>query len=72
MASLDQNGLLPQLKNHVYHIITDNFLRILNKNKKCIHEGCGKHPVFNLPTETTALYCFEHKKENMIDIKHKR
>ena len=31
-----------------------------------------KQPVFNLPTETKALYCFEHKQENMIDINHKR
>ncbi len=40
--------------------------------KKCIEEGCIKHPTFNLPTETKAIYCNEHKKENMIDIKHKR
>jgi hypothetical protein len=31
-----------------------------------------KQPVFNLPAKTKALYCFEHKKENMIDIIHKR
>jgi len=29
-------------------------------------------PAFNLPSETKALYCFEHKKENMIDIISKR
>jgi len=29
-----------------------------------------KNPVFNLPTETKALYCFEHKLDNMIDVTH--
>jgi hypothetical protein len=29
-------------------------------------------PSFNLPTETQALYCSEHKKENMINVKSKR
>ena len=40
--------------------------------KKCIYENCNKIPTFNLPTETRGLYCFEHKKENMINVKHKR
>ena len=40
--------------------------------KKCIHENCLKIPVFNLPSENTGIYCFEHKKENMIDVKSKR
>ena len=40
--------------------------------KKCIFENCLKRPNFNLPTETKALYCFDHKLENMIDVKHKR
>jgi len=31
-----------------------------------------KQPTFNLLNEKKALYCFEHKKENMIDIKNKR
>ena len=42
------------------------------KSKRCVYEGCNKHPTFNLPTETKPLFCFEHKKENMVDIKHKR
>jgi hypothetical protein len=41
-------------------------------SKKCIEYNCTKHPVFNLPTETKAIYCNEHKKENMIDVKNKR
>ena len=28
-------------------------------------------PVFNLPEQSKALYCFEHKKENMINITSK-
>lgn len=40
--------------------------------RKCQFENCMKHPTFNLPTETKRIYCFEHKQENMIDVKHKR
>ncbi len=38
----------------------------------CIHEKCNKNPYFNAPTETKGLYCSEHKKENMINVKSKR
>jgi hypothetical protein len=31
-----------------------------------------KQPSYNIPTEIKAIYCNEHKKENMIDIKNKR
>jgi hypothetical protein len=41
------------------------------KNQRCI-ENCKKNPCFNLPSESKALYCFEHKKENMIDVKNKK
>ena len=40
--------------------------------QKCINIDCTKIPSFNLPNKTETLYCFEHKKENMIDIKSKR
>ena len=39
---------------------------------KCIHNDCLKKPIFNLVTEKKAIYCFEHKKENMTDIIHKK
>lgn len=39
---------------------------------KCIEEGCSKRSNFNLSTETKGLYCFEHKKEIMIDVKSKK
>ena len=38
---------------------------------KCISKNCIKIAIFNLPNETKWLYCKEHKKENMIDIKNK-
>ena len=40
--------------------------------RRCIHDNCNKQPTFNLPTETKAIYCSEHKKPGMIDIKSKR
>ena len=40
------------------------------KSKKCI--DCDKLPLYNYETEKKALYCFTHKKENMIDVKNKR
>jgi hypothetical protein len=38
------------------------------KNKRCIYENCNKIPIFNYEGEIKALYCNEHKLENMIDI----
>ena len=38
---------------------------------KCIDQNCLKLPNFNIPTETIGLYCYKHKKENMINIKKK-
>jgi len=31
-----------------------------------------KKPLFNLPTEIVRIFCSEHKKENMVDVKYKR
>ena len=43
------------------------------KNKTfCKEDGCIKYPNFNIKGEIKALYCSEHKKENMIDIKHRQ
>ena len=39
---------------------------------KCLEKDClVKRPCFNLPTETNALYCNAHKKENMRNVKLK-
>jgi predicted flavoprotein YhiN len=39
---------------------------------QCQHNGCEKQPVYNLPGETTGMYCFTHKAEDMIDVLNKR
>ena len=41
-------------------------------SKTCFQEGCLKKASFNISTETKALFCLEHKQENMIDVKHKK
>jgi hypothetical protein len=40
-------------------------------NKRCQAEHCTKRPNFNLPNEIVALFCSEHKKENMVNVKSK-
>jgi hypothetical protein len=40
-------------------------------HKKCKEEGCTSRPNYNLPTESKALYCAEHKKDDMISIGNK-
>jgi len=37
----------------------------------CIHECCNTRPVFNAEGETKALYCAQHKKDGMVNIKNK-
>jgi hypothetical protein len=37
----------------------------------CKEIGCKIRPCFNKECEKKALYCLEHKKEGMVDIKHK-
>jgi hypothetical protein len=37
----------------------------------CQEGNCKSRPNFNYEGETRKIYCFEHKKENMVDIKHK-
>jgi hypothetical protein len=41
-------------------------------SKRCAFENCSTRPTYNLSTETKALFCSEHKQENMIDVKNKR
>ncbi len=40
-------------------------------SKSCIHEGCLKIPSFNFQNNKIRLYCNDHKKENMINVKNK-
>ena len=37
-----------------------------------MEEGCEKQPVYNKPEEKVGIYCSEHKKEGMVDVKNKR
>lgn len=39
---------------------------------KCKEENCNKSPAFNYINEKERLYCKEHKKGNMVDIKTKK
>ena len=38
----------------------------------CCEDGCNKQPNFNDKGQTRPLYCGDHKKDNMIDVKNKR
>jgi len=38
----------------------------------CVHEGCNKRPNFNTPGSSKGLYCSDHKKDGMVDVKNKR
>jgi hypothetical protein len=38
----------------------------------CKEKGCNIRPTYNLEGETTPLYCSTHKKDGMVDVKHKR
>jgi hypothetical protein len=42
------------------------------KKNKCNEKDCDKTANFNLPSENYGIYCSKHKKENMIDVKHKK
>jgi hypothetical protein len=39
--------------------------------KYCNFENCKKQPTFNYENEKKAIYCFQHKKENMINVINK-
>jgi len=45
---------------------------IIVVNKKCIELNCKTSATFNILSETKAIYCKKHKKDNMINIKSKR
>ncbi len=37
----------------------------------CKENNCKISPAFNNEGETKALYCAAHKKDGMVDVKHK-
>ena len=40
--------------------------------QKCIYINCTRYAAYNNPGEKKRIYCSEHKKENMVDVAHKR
>jgi len=38
----------------------------------CAYNKCSKTSIFNYPTEIKGIFCNEHKKEGMIDVKNKK
>jgi hypothetical protein len=38
------------------------------KHDYCKEKDCETRPSFNISTETVGMYCFEHKKKNMINV----
>ena len=37
----------------------------------CKEEGCNVRPFFNIEGEIKGLYCSQHKKDGMVDVKSK-
>lgn len=40
--------------------------------QKCRYENCKRYATYNYAGEKKRIYCNEHKKENMVDVAHKR
>ena len=36
----------------------------------CIYDWCKTRPIYNNEGETKALYCSEHKKDGMVNVKN--
>jgi len=53
----------------IFHKIDSN--TILNYYM-CIHPGCKTQPSYNKEGETIGLYCREHRKDGMVDVKNIR
>ena len=37
----------------------------------CIEDNCKTHPVFNILGTNKGMFCFKHKKEDMVNVKNK-
>ena len=37
-------------------------------NKRCLENNCNKTPIYNFENEKEALYCSEHKKNDMVNV----
>jgi hypothetical protein len=41
--------------------------------RRCLENGCNiKQPIYNYEGETYSIYCATHKKDGMVDVKHKK
>ncbi len=38
--------------------------------KGCTHEGCKNQPIYNYENETKPLYCAEHRKDGMVNVRN--
>jgi len=47
-------------------------MKRIQKRPKCLENDCDTRPSFNLATEKTPLYCYEHKRENMVGVVSKK
>ena len=45
---------------------------IIVVTKRCVEENCLKQPSFNFDSEVKGIYCAQHKKRNMVDVRTKR
>jgi hypothetical protein len=67
---LDKDEFILNGKNYaVCNICRD---KIKNRRKKNICEECGIQAVFNFEGEELGVFCKKHKKNGMVDIKHKK
>jgi hypothetical protein len=40
--------------------------------QKCTYENCKRYATYNYADQKKRIYCGEHKKENMVDVAHKK
>ena len=41
-------------------------------SKRCLHHGCTKQPSFGVDGSKRVEFCFEHKRDGMVDLRSKR
>ena len=42
------------------------------RNRRCEEPNCSKCPSFNYPGLKPGMFCGQHKRSGMVDVKHKR
>ena len=41
---------------------------MIRKRKTCIYKDCKTRPTYNFEGQSKAIFCNEHKKDNMINV----